>query len=209
MKRVSIIDYGMGNLDSVAHAVEKCGGAPVVTRSENDIRLANYIILPGVGSFAEAMRNIRSYGLDNSIKKEVMENKIPLLGICLGMQLLATKGFEGGISHGLNLIPGEVRKLELDKPETKIPHVGWNEVKFGNVSALFDGISSGKDFYFVHSYHFICKDKEDISAVTPYCGSFTSSVCRKNIFGVQFHPEKSLYAGLKILSNFLSLAERK
>lgn len=208
MKNVAIIDYGTGNLDSVARAVEKCGGTPMVTNRESDIKLANYIILPGVGSFTEAMRNLRSCGMDKVIKEEVIKNNIPVLGICLGMQLLATRGFEGGSSDGLNIVPGEVRKLERDKPDTKIPHVGWNEVNFDKSSALFEGISSGKDFYFVHSYHFVCEDKRDILAMTPHCGNFVSSIGRKNIFGVQFHPEKSLRIGLKILSNFLSLSER-
>lgn len=209
MKKVSIIDYGMGNLDSVAHAVEKCGGVPILTDRENDLKLANYIILPGVGSFKEAMRNLRDRGIDKLIKKEVVENGIPLLGICLGMQVLATRGFEDGLSEGLDLIPGEVRKLEPDKPDIKIPHIGWNEVNFDKASAIFDGIPSGKDFYFIHSYHFVCKDKEDVLARTSYCGDFVSSVGRKNIFGVQFHPEKSLSIGLKVLNNFLSLSERR
>jgi glutamine amidotransferase len=209
MKKIAIIDYGMGNLDSVAHAVEECGCFPVITDKENDIGKADCIILPGVGSFTKAMHNLRDRGTDKLIRKEVLENGIPLLGICLGMQLLATRGSEGGMCDGLDLIPGEVNRLIPDKDNTKIPHVGWNEVNFDKSSLLFEGVPAGKDFYFVHSYHFICRDERDVLARTSYCGNFVSSVGRKNIFGVQFHPEKSLRIGLKVLNNFLSLSEHR
>jgi glutamine amidotransferase len=205
MKIVAIIDYGMGNLDSVARAVEECRGKPLLTNKGEDLKKANYIILPGVGAFADGMQSISELGLDQAIKEEVLLKGIPFLGICLGMQLLATRGFEGGKVEGLDMIPGEVRRLEPDGPHTKIPHIGWNEVIFENPHPLFREIPSGKDFYFVHSYHFACRDKESVLSYTPYCGRFVSGVWKENVLGVQFHPEKSLQVGLKLLSNFLSL----
>ena len=205
MKKVAIIDYGMGNLDSVARAIEECRGEPVITNRAEDLKQANYIILPGVGAFGDGMRNIRDLGLDRTIREEVLQKEIPFLGICLGMQLLATQGHEGGKVTGLDLISGEVVRFEPDRPGVKIPHIGWNEVMLERPHPLFRGIPSGKDFYFVHSYHFVCKNREDILSLTPYCGSFVSAVNRNNVIGVQLHPEKSLQTGLKLLSNFLSL----
>jgi glutamine amidotransferase len=205
MKKVAIIDYGMGNLDSVARAIEECRGEPVITSRAEDLKQANYIILPGVGAFGDGMRNIRDLGLDRTIREEVLQKEIPFLGICLGMQLLASRGHEGGETAGLDLIPGEVVRFEPDGPGVKIPHIGWNEVVFERPHSLFRDIPSEEDFYFVHSYHFVCKNREDILSLTPYCGNFVSAVNRKNVIGVQFHPEKSLQLGLKLLSNFLSL----
>ena len=205
MKKVAIIDYGMGNLDSVARAIEECRGEPMITSRAEDLKEANYIILPGVGAFGDGMRNIRELGLDRRIREEVLQKEIPFLGICLGMQLLASHGHEGGETAGLDLISGEVMRLEPDGPEVKVPHIGWNEVLLEKPHPLFRDIPSGKDFYFVHSYHFVCKNQEDVLSFTPYCGRFVSAVNRKNVMGVQFHPEKSLQLGLKLLSNFLSV----
>ena len=205
MKKVAIIDYGMGNLDSVARAIEECRGEPVITSRAEDLKEANYIILPGVGAFGDGMRNIRDLGLDRTIREEVLQKEIPFLGICLGMQLLASQGHEGGEATGLDLISGEVVRFEPNGPGVKVPHIGWNEVVLERPHSLFRDIPSGKDFYFVHSYHFVCKNREDILSLTPYCGNFVSAVNRKNVIGVQFHPEKSLQLGLKLLRNFLSL----
>lgn len=205
MKKVAIIDYGMGNLDSVARAIEECRGEPVITSRAEDLKEANYIILPGVGAFGDGMRNIRDLGLDRTIREEVLQKEIPFLGICLGMQLLASQGHEGGEATGLNLISGDVVRFEPNGPGVKVPHIGWNEVVLERPHSLFRDIPSGADFYFVHSYHFVCKNREDILSWTPYCGNFVSAVNRKNVIGVQFHPEKSLQLGLKLLSNFLSL----
>ncbi|MBS3918878.1 MAG: imidazole glycerol phosphate synthase subunit HisH [Deltaproteobacteria bacterium] len=205
MKKVAIIDYAMGNLDSVARAIEECRGEPVITGRAEDLKEANYIILPGVGAFGDGMRNIRELGLEQTIKEEVLQKEIPFLGICLGMQLLASRGYEDGETAGLDLIPGEVVRFEPDGPGVKVPHIGWNEVVLKRPHPLFRNIPSEKDFYFVHSYHFACKNREDILCLTPYCGNFVSAVNRKNVIGVQFHPEKSLQLGLKLLSNFLSL----
>lgn len=205
MKKVVIVDYGMGNLGSVARAVEECGGSPVITNQSPDFMAANCIILPGVGAFDIGMRNIRELNLDKILEEQVLGNRLPFLGICLGMQLLATKGREGGETAGLGWIEGEVKRLESNGSNERIPHVGWNEVNFSKDSSLFAGIPSGKDFYFVHSYHFGCRNEREIIARTPYCGDFVSVVGRENIFGVQFHPEKSQRLGFQVLKNFLAL----
>jgi glutamine amidotransferase len=205
MKKVAIVDYEMGNIDSVARAVEECGATALVTDAASDFAEASNIILPGVGSFSEGMRNLRGKGLDEILGEQVLKEKIPVLGICLGMQLFAEKGFEGGETAGLGWISGQVELLKPDSPETKIPHIGWNEVDFFKYSPIFEGILSGKDFYFVHSYRMVCCDDDNVIATTPYCGGFISAVCRENIFGVQFHPEKSQRFGLKLMKNFLSL----
>lgn len=205
MKNVVITDYGMGNLDSVARAVQECGGNPVISQKAQDFQEANYIILPGVGSFAMGMKNLSNYGLQEILYEQVINQSIPFLGICLGMQLLATKGLEGGETNGLGWIEGEVKRLEPTEMDTRIPHVGWNEVIFNHPSPLFEGIPTGKDFYFVHSYHFSCQHPQEAIAHTPYCGNFVSAVNKDNIFGVQFHPEKSQRIGFQVLKNFLNL----
>lgn len=205
MKRVAIIDYGMGNIDSVFRAVEECGGTPVVTCTEAEINNADCLILPGVGAFGDGINNIRLRRLDEIIAERVLGRGIPLLGICLGMQLLADKGYEFGFHSGLGWISGEVVLLQPDSPLTRIPHVGWDEIHAQQHSPLLQGVEPGRDFYFVHSYHFICANKENILATTPCCGSFASVVGKDNIFGVQFHPEKSQKAGFLVLRNFLSI----
>ncbi len=205
MKKVAIIDYGMCNLDSVARAIEECGGTPLVTDKKNDLELATHIILPGVGAFPDAMNELLQRSLDKSLREQVLKKKIPFLGICLGMQLMATKGWEGEETDGLGLIEGEVKRFVPGSSDTRIPHIGWNEVNYTQKSPLFQDIPSGKDFYFVHSYHFSCQNEDDIIARTPYCGGFVSAISRGHIFGAQFHPEKSQKLGFKVLKNFLSM----
>jgi len=205
MKTVAIVDYGMCNLDSVRRAVEECGGVPLVTDQARDIEAATHIILPGVGSFRDGMQNLRQRSLDVILREHVVGRQVPFLGICLGMQMLATKGWEGGETDGLGWIGGEVRKLEPAGEDRRIPHIGWNEVAITGYSPLFDGIDSGKDFYFVHSYHFRCRNEHDVLARTSYCGGFVSAVGRGQVFGVQFHPEKSQRTGFRLLKNFLSV----
>ena len=205
MKKVVITDYGMGNLDSVARAVQECGGDPLISHKAEDFEEAHYIILPGVGAFTTGMNHLSASGLNEILQEQVINQGIPFLGICLGMQILATKGLEGGETQGLGWIEGEVKRLEPDTPDIRIPHVGWNEVIFNKPSPLFEGITTGKDFYFVHSYHFSCKHPQEAIAHTPYCGNFVSAVNKDNIFGVQFHPEKSQRLGFQVLKNFLSL----
>ena len=151
------------------------------------------------------MINLQKKGWVEKIKEATLKNEIPLLGICLGMQLLANKGFEVEETKGLGLIKGEVRLLKSIDNLEKIPHVGWNEVEIINNSYIFDGINNGTDFYFVHSYQFIPEGSNNIITKTPYCGGFVSSIQENNIYGVQFHPEKSQKSGFKIIENFLKL----
>ena len=206
MIRVAIVDYGMGNLDSVARAIEECGGSPVVTSSEDDIARAPAVILPGVGAFAKGMERVRERNLDEILDTHVRRRGVPLLGLCLGMHLLATRGDEGGETEGLGWIDGEVSRLPSQNG-LRIPHVGWNEVHHDGSSPLLLGIESGRDFYFVHSYRFASTEPSHITATTPYGSSFTSVVEAENVYGVQFHPEKSQRAGFQLLRNFIALAE--
>lgn len=204
--KVYIIDYGMGNLMSVKRAFEECEAEEVHICSEpEELFSAERIVLPGVGAFYEGMNNLNSKGWTKIIKQIAREGQIPILGICLGMQLLASKGYEGKETEGLNLIDGEVKKLTTKNENERIPHVGWNEIYKFNDSSLFIGIENSTDFYFVHSYHFIPKDESNIIAKTSYCGEFVSGVSKDNIYGVQFHPEKSHKSGFKIIKNFLSM----
>jgi glutamine amidotransferase len=205
MKKVAIIDYGMGNIDSVVRAVEECGACALITSAQSVLEEVSSIILPGVGAFSDGMNALRQRGLDLILKRQVFEYKIPFLGICLGMQLLAEKGFEGGETLGLGWVEGEVKRFIADSKDTRIPHIGWNEVYYSQPGMLFEGIPAGKDFYFVHSYHLSCKNETEAIARTNYCGGFVSAIRKDNILGVQFHPEKSQRFGLRLLRNFLTL----
>jgi glutamine amidotransferase len=205
MNKVVIIDYGMGNLNSVQRAFEECGATVQVSSYHKDLESATHIVLPGVGSFADGMKNLKKQNLVSSLKDKVLRENTPLLGICLGMQLLSDKGYEGEETEGLKLIPGVVRRLESNHDRERIPHIGWNEVHIRKESKLFDGISNKSDFYFVHSFHFNPFNKESIVATTPYCNKFISVINQKNIYGVQFHPEKSQRFGFDLIRNFLEL----
>ncbi len=205
MPNVLIIDYGMGNLQSVKRAFEECGARAFTSDDPGDIKTATHLVLPGVGSFNDGMLNLNRSCWPDIVKHEVYNENIPILGICLGMQLLAYKGFEGGEVSGLGLIPGNVIKMKPDALETRIPHMGWNETYPCEPSPIFKEIAPGTDFYFVHSYHFIPDNPAHIVARTPYCGGFISAVMNQNIFGVQFHPEKSQKPGFQVIRNFLSV----
>lgn len=202
MPRVAIIDYGMCNLGSVRRAFEECGADAMVTEDPGDLRDASHVVLPGVGAYGDGMANIRGRGWDAAIRRAAVEDGVPLLGICLGMQLLSSRGFESGDTEGLGLIPGEVVRLVPTSGE-RIPHVGWNEVHHQAGDPLYEGILDGMDFYFVHSYHFRAADPAHVSARTPYCGGFAASVRSGNVFGTQFHPEKSSLSGFRLIRNFL------
>ena len=196
----------MGNTDSVIRAIEECGGDPILSNAKSDFSLASHIILPGVGAFQTGIKHINDLGIKPILEEQVFKHHIPFLGICLGMHLLADKGFENGETNGLGWIEGCVEKFEKTENDQKIPHIGWNEVHFEEKTSIFEGLKSGKDYYFVHSYHFIINNPSQIIATTPYCGGFVSAVKKDNIFGVQFHPEKSQKMGFAVLKNFLSLA---
>ncbi|MCZ7527700.1 MAG: imidazole glycerol phosphate synthase subunit HisH [Acidimicrobiia bacterium] len=203
MQRVAVVDYGLNNLDSVCRALEECGAAAFVTDSPADVERADRIVLPGVGAFPDAMANLRERGLVDALTEEVQGHGAPFLGICLGMQLLATRSHEVAATDGLGWIPGEVRRLEPTAADRRVPHMGWNEVDPVGTADLFAGIAPRSDFYFVHSFRLCCDDDADVLATTPYCGGFTSAVHRGSVFGVQFHPEKSQAHGFELLRNFL------
>lgn len=202
-QRVAVVDYGMCNLDSVRRALEECGAEPYVTDDPADLRRADRIVLPGVGSFADAMAALRARGLDEALTEEVVSGKAPFLGVCLGMQLMAEHGEEGGGAAGLGWIPGTVRRLVPTAQDRRVPHVGWNELVPTRESELFAGLGERPDFYFVHSYWLDCAPA-DVAATTAYCGGATAVVQRDNMFGVQFHPEKSQRNGFALLRNFLA-----
>jgi glutamine amidotransferase len=205
MADIAIIDYGLCNLDSMARAVEECGGIPKLTRVPQDIATADRLILPGVGAFAKAMANLTEWGLNDAIRNAVTHARKPLLGVCLGMQLLAKSGEEGGGSKGLGLVDAKILKMQSADTNERIPHIGWNEVNQIRPSPLLNNAEQNSDYYFVHSFHMKCADPSIVVGETPYCGSFVSIIESGNIFGTQFHPEKSQRAGFKILKNFLNL----
>ncbi|MDD5431184.1 MAG: imidazole glycerol phosphate synthase subunit HisH [Candidatus Pacebacteria bacterium] len=198
-----IIDYGMGNLFSVENALKTLGGDIKVSGKPEDIRAADRIILPGVGAFPDGMKNLKNLGLVEILREEVLEKRKPFLGICLGMQLLASEGEEHEPTKGLGFIEGRVRRFQTDEKKFRIPHIGWNDVLAGKDSILFKDLENPV-FYFVHSYHFVPEDKDNIAATCDYGEIFAAAVRKENIFGVQFHPEKSQKSGLKLLENFLN-----
>ncbi len=195
----------MGNLGSLRRALERLGVVPEVSGKPDTLRAADRIVLPGVGSFKDGMANLHRAGMVEPLRKAVLEERVPLLGICLGLQLLADEGDEGGGAEGLGLIPGKVVRLQSAGGTERIPHVGWNEIHPSKSHALLTGIPKGSDFYFVHSYHLLPVHPDDIIATTPYCGSFVSAVARGPASGVQFHPEKSSRLGFALLRNFLGI----
>ena len=201
----AIIDYGMGNLLSVQRAFEKCGSDAVIIDNPLELREAEYIVLPGVGAFPDAMENLKKNGWTEELERAVIEKETPLLGICLGMQLLADKSYEVRECQGLGYIPGEIVRFVPETGNERIPHVGWNDIIKKHEQPILDGIEDGTNFYFVHSYHFNAKRPENVVTVTPYCGEFVSVVIRDNIVGTQFHPEKSQKAGFKLIKNFLKM----
>lgn len=201
--RVGIINYGMGNLGSIQNVLELLGADSFVIGSPDMLESADRIILPGVGAFAAAMKHLEEGQWIPLIKQAVVEQQRPLLGICLGMQLLLSSGDEGGPSKGLGFIEGEVKLLRLKDASLRVPHMGWNEVDYTIDSPIFHDIPDKSDFYFVHSYAAVPSDDSDVIARTQYGEDFVVAVRRENVFGVQFHPEKSSIPGRKLLQNFL------
>ena len=202
-RRVAVLRTGLSNVDSVLRAIEEVGGAAYVVEDPGDLGTPDRLVLPGVGAFAAGAEALESTGLGDAVVERVRVDGTPLLGICLGMQLLADHGDEGGPARGLGLIPGVVRRLEPTDPTERVPHVGWNQVHAVTGCALFTGLDPDADYYFVHSYHVVPEDSSASWADTPYCGGFSSVVGAGPVVGVQFHPEKSHQAGLGLLRNFL------
>ncbi len=201
MKKIGIIDYGMGNLHSVKNALDFIGADSFVSDKIDELSAADGLILPGVGAFPDAMARLTETGLDIFIKDYIKTK--PLIGICLGMQLLFDKSYEFRECDGLGLIGGEV--IKITDEGLKVPHMGWNELSQVNPSPITASLSDGDHVYFVHSYKALVKDRADLVAVTDYGSEVTAIVARGNVFGCQFHPEKSETVGLNILRNFWSL----
>lgn len=198
MKTIGIIDYGMGNLHSVKNALDFIGANSFISDSKEELSHADGLLLPGVGAFPDAMARLTETGLDFFIKEYVKTK--PLLGICLGMQLLFDKSYEFRECVGLGLIGGEVVKIE--EPGLKVPHMGWNELTIVNPSPITASIKDGDQVYFVHSYKAIVRDRANLAAVTDYGSETTAIVASGNVYGCQFHPEKSESVGLSILKEF-------
>lgn len=202
---IVIVDYGMGNLGSVAKIFERLGVNTVISSDPKKIESAKKLIFPGVGNFASGMKNLKKYNILDLLSKKVIKEKTPVLGLCLGMQLLSEWGEEGDC-QGLGWIKGKTVKFNFnnkDEDNLKIPHMGWNSVDLAKKSFLTKNIIDSDRFYFAHSYHFVCEDKKDILAKTSYGYDFVSIVQKDNILGVQFHPEKSHSSGMKLLENFI------
>lgn len=202
---IIIIDYGMGNVGSVKNALSFLGVEASVSRDITDIKKSTHLILPGVGAFGDGMKKLEEFELVDVLYKEVIENKKPFLGICLGMQLLANIGEEGGLNKGLGWVSGRVRRFQIDEEKFRVPHIGWNDIYLRNDAPLFKNITSSV-FYFVHSYFFVPEDKNIIAATCDYGEKFPAAIQKDNIFGVQFHPEKSQKSGLALLKNFINFS---
>ena len=198
---IKIIDYGMGNIQSVKNAFELLECNVQVIDNPSEIKNADGIILPGVGAFANAIRNLEEKEFINPLKEAVLEQKIPLLGICLGMQLLADSSEERGHNKGLSFIPGDICKIP-QKNEYRLPHVGWNDLSIIKDSHLLKNITDKSCFYFVHSYYVEVEKQENSILKTTYGLEFDSAIQHKNVYGAQFHPEKSHKFGMKLLDNF-------
>ena len=210
---VAIIDYGSGNLKSAQKAFQRSArdlrNSPqiIVTNDAEQLRKADRIVLPGVGAFADCRTGLFAVpGMHEALDDRVLNQGVPFLGICVGMQLMAEKGLEKGTHQGLGWIAGAVELITPSDPSLKIPHMGWNTLKFEKDHALFNNIADGPDglhAYFVHSYHLVTKDRETLLATTDYGGLVTAAVGRDNMVGTQFHPEKSQKLGLTLIGNFL------
>ncbi len=197
---ITIIDYGMGNLGSIANMIKKVGGKSLITSNLDEIREATKLILPGVGSFDNGMRQLKELGLIDILNKKILEDKIPIMGICLGMQLM-TQSSEEGTLDGLGWVEAKSSKFVSDS--LKVPHMGWNIIYQKKDSSLFSEKESEKRFYFAHSYYVSCEREEDILTTTSYGHDFVSSFEKENIIGVQFHPEKSHKFGMSLFKNFV------
>jgi glutamine amidotransferase len=201
---IVIVDYGMGNLGSIANILRKVGSDAVVSRDPYVIEQASKLILPGVGAFDEGMKNIRTLGLQDVLARRALQDRIPTLGICLGMQLMARRSEEGNLD-GLAWLDGDVKRFRFppDRSELKVPHMGWNTVKAAKESLLLAQYEEPPRFYFVHSYYVLCDDPGDVLATASHGGDFTAAFQKGNLMGVQFHPEKSHKFGMVLFRNFV------
>ena len=200
---IAVIDYGMGNLRSVQKALEKVGSKVEVVSDAKNLGLADKAVLPGVGAFKDTMDGIESRGLKEPLCEFIRSGRA-YLGICMGYEILFDESEEGGTFKGLGIFKGRVKRFS-PKKDYKVPHIGWNTVKFTKRCPLFNGIKENAYFYFVHSYYVTPKDKGIVAGTTDYAVRFASAVFRDNIYAVQFHPEKSQETGLKMLKNFVEL----
>lgn len=203
--RLAVIDYRINNIGSLVRSLQLCGIDPSVARDGNDLTGADKVILPGVGAFGDGMQKLDELGFTQALKQFVLVEKKPLLGICLGMQLLAKAGDEGRFCQGLGFLDFSIEKLTPASDE-RLPHIGWNSISKHSESKLLAGLPDGADFYFVHSYGArIGNSRTSCVATVDYAGGFAAVVESDNIFGVQFHPEKSYPFGFTVLKNFLNL----
>lgn len=201
---IAIIDYGVGNVASIKNMLKKSGHEAFLTNNHDELRNATKLILPGIGAFDSCAQNLDIFNLREILNELVITNQKPILGICVGMQLLSSKS-EEGVLAGLDWIPSTVKKFSFTDSALKIPHMGWNVVSPQNNNPLFENLPEDARFYFAHSYHAHCANEEHIAAITHYGYDYASAISKDNIFGVQFHPEKSHKFGMKILSNFAEL----
>lgn len=205
MSKIVIIDYGMGNLRSVYNKLNRYGISVLVSNKIDEINSAEKLILPGVGNFAYGMKNIKELGLLDVLKHKVNEEKIPILGICLGMQML-TKHSEEGDVEGLGFIDADTKRFNFNgNKKLKVPHIGWNTVNINKTSPLLSGIENDSLFYFVHSYYVSCNNTQDVLLSSHYGLDFISGFQKDNIYGTQFHPEKSHSTGIQLIKNFIAL----
>jgi len=201
---VVVVDYGLGNLRSVVGAVERLGFTALISSDAHDLERAGRLILPGVGAFGDGMRKLRERGLVEVLDGLVLEGGKPILGICLGAQLMATGSSEFGEHRGLGWIDARVELIAPADPALRVPHVGWNQLELVRETPLLAGIADGSLFYFVHSFHLVCADASVVAGVTDYGVKLVAVIARDNVFGTQFHPEKSQLGGLTLLENFLT-----
>jgi glutamine amidotransferase len=207
---LTVIDYGMGNLRSVMNAFASLGQPAFIAREPEDLKRAEMIVLPGVGAFGDGMRNLRAGGWVQALEEEVREKGKPFLGLCVGMQVLATTGTEHGTHEGLGWVRGVSRRIPCDSDSSlRVPHIGWNDVRFLKKQGLYSGFKEeAQSFYFVHSYVLEPEDPSVISGLCTYGGEFAASLEVDNIYATQYHPEKSHRAGLGVLKTFVELQSK-